>query len=111
VRPSVCAAALFAIQFQWLASEEFELCIDDLAFTTSEGTVLPDGGTAGAGGDSGGEGGGAGGDAGTPATSPPVRFEVSGGGCACRFGEHGSSPWSAALALGAIAIARRRRRR
>jgi len=36
--PNVCPAELRAIQFQWPANEDFELCLDDIAFTTHQGT-------------------------------------------------------------------------
>ncbi len=32
--PSVCPTALYALQAQWPSNESFELCLDDIAFTT-----------------------------------------------------------------------------
>lgn len=34
-QPSVCPSALRAIQFQWPREADFELCVDDIAFTSS----------------------------------------------------------------------------
>ncbi len=38
-QPSVCASNLRAIQFQWPANSDFELCVDDVSFTTPASTA------------------------------------------------------------------------
>jgi endoglucanase len=88
MQPNVCASELLALQFQWPANAGFELCLDDVAFTTSAGSSDPD-------------------VVETPGASP---VRVSGGGCACRSagGPHGSSQLAAAT-LGLLALALTRR--
>lgn len=41
MQPNVCASELLALQFQWPANARFELCLDDVAFTTKTGTPDP----------------------------------------------------------------------
>jgi MYXO-CTERM domain-containing protein len=91
-QPSVCAAGLFAIQFQWVAGAAFELCIDDVAFTTPEGTAGP---------------------APTDPVTPgaPSYRAGGGGGCGCGLpgaGAPASSVTALLAALGALVIRRRR---
>lgn len=88
MKPNVCAAGLFALQFQWSGSQAFELCLDDIAFTQAAGS-----------------------DDSTGGSGAPV--SPSGGGCGCRFADaHGTvGAELAALALGLTAVMSRRRRR
>lgn len=95
MQPNVCAAELLALQFQWSANARFELCLDNVAFTTKTGTPDPN-------------------EVETPGETPgatPVR--VSGGGCACSSASAQQQRPSqiAALALGLLGLARRRQRR
>ncbi|HET9930585.1 MAG TPA: glycoside hydrolase family 9 protein [Polyangiaceae bacterium] len=86
MKPNVCAAGLYALQFQWSGSQPFELCLDDVAFTQAAGSS-----------DS----------ADSPSVSP------RGGGCGCRIGVVSESPAFAelgVLALGLTAVMSRRRR-
>lgn len=95
MQPNVCASQLLALQFQWPANVRFELCLDNVAFTSATGTPDPNAVE-------------------TPVATPaatPVR--VSGGGCACRSASaeaHGQSH-IAVLGLGLLGLAVRRRRR
>lgn len=41
-QPSVCPAALYALQAQWPSNQSFELCLDDIAFTTDASVTLPE---------------------------------------------------------------------
>lgn len=84
-QPNICAAGMYAVQFQWLANTDFELCIDDVAFTTAEGTPDPS----------------------SDDLSP------AGGGCSCRAAGAPSSTSGATLLLAALTglVLRLRRRR
>ena len=82
-QPSVCPSAIYAMQFQWPGDSTFELCLDDIAFTTAAGTAGPSG-------------------------SGETLFASGGGGCGCRVGRQGSSAWGA-IVLGAIGATLRRR--
>lgn len=87
--PSVCPSALFGLQFQWPSNTDFELCIDDLAFTSAEGTKLPESDTG----------------------SPAGNYVASGGGgCACRLSASRQrapgTPWGLAL-IGLLLVRRR----
>lgn len=96
-RPNVCARTLLALNFEWPDNTDFELCVDDVALTTAQGTVLPEPEPTGA----------------EPQPKPPAKLRVAGGGCACavpRAG-HGSLPRETALGLGLLALAWSRRRR
>lgn len=82
-QPNVCPAALYSLNFQWLANDSFELCLDDLAFTTP---------------------------AGTPEETSVEAPRASGGGCGCRMATAQRSLGSAAVLLGLLAAIWRRRR-
>lgn len=88
-QPNVCAADVFALQFQWPTNTSFELCLDDVAFTNA---AAP------------------GGDEPSPSAGP-TKLAVSGGGCACSSAQTPTSGarYAAALILGLVAFARRRR--
>jgi MYXO-CTERM domain-containing protein len=60
-QPSVCPAALYAFQAQWPSNQSFELCLDDIAFTT-DASVEP------------------------PATEGEPVLLPGGGGCSCTVG-------------------------
>lgn len=88
VLPNVCASNVLALQFQWPPNAAFELCLDDVAFTTSTGTVDPY----------------------PPDATAGSALKVGGGGCACRSGGSvppGSSWWLALV--GPLGWAWRRR--
>ncbi|MFZ5891896.1 MAG: glycoside hydrolase family 9 protein [Myxococcota bacterium] len=87
MQPNVCAAGLYALQFQWSGATPFELCLDDLVFTRARGA------------------------AGDIDEQPKVSPK-GGGGCGCRL-ENESGSGAPALALAALAgaaLIRRRRR-
>ena len=85
-QPRVCAAGLSAIQFQWLRDTEFELCLDDIAFTTPAGATP------------------------APSDTPPATLRAAGGGCGCRTAEAPNGPYAASplLLLGLLAWRRPR---
>jgi MYXO-CTERM domain-containing protein len=94
MQPNVCASEIFALQFQWPANTQFELCLDDVAFTTASGTPDPH-------------------PAQTPvAQADSVPVHVSGGGCACTSASTNRTGAShlAVAALGLLGLALRRRR-
>jgi MYXO-CTERM domain-containing protein len=64
-QPSVCPAALYALQAQWPSNQSFELCLDDISFTTDASVEPP-------------------GVEGEPALLP------AGGGCSCTVGGGGA---------------------
>jgi MYXO-CTERM domain-containing protein len=78
------------LQFQWPSNTDFELCIDDLAFTSAEGTQLSEG------------------PSGTPKAG--TFLASGGGGCACTMGEGGSHGPGALLGLTLIGLLVGRRR-
>jgi endoglucanase len=43
-QPRVCPSALYALQAQWPSNQSFELCLDDIAFTTDASVTPPDAG-------------------------------------------------------------------
>ncbi len=84
MQPNVCAQGIFALQFQWGSGDDFELCLDDVSFTTPAGVKEV-----------------------TPRTVTPA-----GGGCGCRIGTREAFPAEAGLAvLGLLGLLRRRRTR
>jgi len=91
MQPNVCAADIFALQFQWSGSAPFELCLDDVAFTTAAGTV----------------------EAGTPNPAGTAKLSAGGGGCGCRSagGSAGGAGALAVLALLGLSRIRRRAER
>jgi MYXO-CTERM domain-containing protein len=92
MQPNVCAADIFALQFQWSGSAPFELCLDDVSFTTAAGTVDP----------------------GAPSSSGNAKkLSVAGGGCGCRNagGSAGGAGACAVLALLGLWVVRRRAER
>jgi MYXO-CTERM domain-containing protein len=89
MQPNVCAAEIFQFQFQWSGSAPFELCLDDVAFTTAAGTPA--------------EG------AGSTAPIPPVL--TAGGGCNCRTAQRSNGGKSALLLLTLLTLTTWRRRK
>jgi endoglucanase len=88
-QPHVCPSAMYAMQFTWSANTAFDICIDDLAFTTSASSDVPvDGGADAAGG----------------------KGKSSGCGCRVGQGEPGNATWIAFAVCAALGIAFRRRR-
>jgi MYXO-CTERM domain-containing protein len=92
MQPNVCASNVFSLLFQWQGGgAPFELCLDDIAFTTAAGTP-PETGTA------------------LPA--PPAL--TAGGGCNCgiaRSSGHSSLGLFGLLGLLGLAVWRRRAER
>lgn len=84
-KPNVCAADLYALQFQWSGSQPFELCLDDVAFTQAAGSE----------------------------EETPGGVSPRGGGCGCRLPAPNTGTPAAGVALLAVALttALRRRRR
>ena len=88
MEPNVCASNVFALQFQWPGGgAPFELCLDDVAFTTAAGATSEPG--AG------------------PAAAP--RLTAAGGCNSAAAGTPGSGTSALGL-LGLLALATRRRR-
>jgi MYXO-CTERM domain-containing protein len=93
-QPHVCPATLLALNFEWSTDSEFELCLDDVAFTTAgDGD---DAGVAGAGGEA-------------SSMNPKPALESS-GGCGCRVGRDHSGSAASLLALFGLAATALRRR-
>ncbi len=88
MQPNVCALQLFQIQFQWSGSAPFELCLDDVAFTTAAGTPAE----------------------GTGSTAPTPQALTAGGGCSCRSAGTSSGRGSALTLLALLALAAWRRK-
>jgi endoglucanase len=94
-QPNVCAASLFALQFEWPENVDFELCLDEVAFTTAGDATDPN------------------------AEHPqPIARKPSldaGGGCGCRSagsrGDSGSVTWAGLFGLLVLALRQRARRR
>jgi MYXO-CTERM domain-containing protein len=82
-QPNVCPSLLSAVQFQWSANDMFELCLDDVAFTTALGT--PE-------------------DPLTPGVTPVT---AQGSGCGCRSAGRGALPWGLVTLLGLVIALRR----
>ena len=81
-QPSVCPTALYALQAQWPSNQSFELCLDDIAFTTDASVTAPE---------------------------PEGDIQL-GGGCTCNMAPErtpGSGAGLAALALGLLFVRRR----
>jgi len=99
LQPQVDRSALYAVQFQYGARQDFELWIDDVAFTRGAGAVDDGYGTAGA----------AGHRPGGPAAS---NLRPRGGG-GCALGRVGRGRLNILLvtALAGLAVLRGRRRR
>jgi endoglucanase len=91
MQPSVCASEVFALQFQWPTNTMFELCLDEVAFTTASGTPNP-----------------------TTPQEPDLTTtsstRVRGGGCACRS-VLAQADWNGgtAILLALLGLALRRR--
>lgn len=82
--PTVCAKELYALQFQWPANASFDLCLDDVAFTTAAGTA--------------------------PEAAASSRTLVAGGGCACRTSGGSAGGTSGLVLLGLLGLAGFRRK-
>jgi endoglucanase len=78
-QPSVCPAALYAFQAQWPSNQSFELCLDDIAFTTDASFEPP-------------------GTEGEPVLVP------AGGGCSCTIERGGAERGQALLLLSLLAF-------
>jgi endoglucanase len=94
MQPNLCAAELFALQFQWPADASFELCLDNVAFTTATGTVDPH-------------------SVETPVSHPSTgKLEAEGGGCSCSLADGQRAPVRGLTlaALGLMGLVLRRRR-
>jgi endoglucanase len=87
-QPNVCPAALYAIQFQWGVGEEFELCLDDVAFTTAAGTAAE-----------------------PPEGASQVAVTAHGSGCGCQFAAEGARYSGASALLALLLLVRRRAQR
>jgi endoglucanase len=92
-QPSLCAAEVFSLLFQWPQNAEFELCLDEIAFTTVAGTTapMPNPGEP------------------EPGVGAPS-LEAAGGGCGCRTSGDGQRGPASALLLGLLGTALWRRR-
>lgn len=88
MQPNICPASLLALNFEWPENADFELCLDDVAFTT------------------------AGDDSETPTTNEPATpspHVTAGGGCNCQTLPAAPSSAVPAVAL-LLALGWRRRR-